>query len=91
MEGCFTFQWEWFVFQMRWEASFISGGVPHSGALVLVGRGCEKNRKMRGAHAPSIPPPPLWKTLCVDIELLLCMLSSAVHVLCMYVLFYQHY
>ena len=25
MEGCFTFQWGWFVFQMG-GASFISGG-----------------------------------------------------------------
>ena len=67
------------------------GGCPIVGALGLVGGGCEKNRKMSEAHAPSIPPPALWETLCVDIELLLCMLSSAVDVLCMYVLFYKHY
>ena len=66
------------------------GGCPIVGVLVLVVE-YEKNHKIRGAHAPSIPPPRLWEILCVDIELLLCMLSSAVHVLCMYVLFYKHF
>ena len=74
-------------------ASFISGGVgcPIGGRHWFLGGEFKKNRKIRGAPAPSMPPPPLWETLCVDIELLLCMLSSAVHVLCMYVLFYKHY
>ena len=76
------------------EPSVTSGeggqGCPIVGGLVLV-EGCKKNRKIRGTHAPSIPPPRLWETLCVDIELLLCMLSPAVHVLCLYVLFSKHY
>ena len=37
---------------------FLRGGVPHGGALVLVGRGgFEKNHKMGGC------PPLLWETL----------------------------
>ena len=53
------------------------------------GAGFKKNRPMGGM--PPSPLPPLWETLSVDIELLLCMLSSAVLALCMYVLFYKHY
>ena len=70
------------------------GGVPHSigGGIGFEGEEFKKNRKMRGTPTPSMPPlPPLRETLCVDTELLLCMLSSAVHGLCMYVLFYKHY
>ena len=45
MEGCFTFQWGRFVFQMGegGGASFISvGWCPIGGALVLVGEGFRK-------------------------------------------------
>ena len=45
MEGCFTFQWGWFVFQM-WGgggASFISvGGVPHRWGIGFGGGGVSK-------------------------------------------------
>ena len=39
LEGGFTFQWgrgEGFVFQMG-GTSFLSGGMPHGGALVFIG------------------------------------------------------
>ena len=65
-------------------ASFISGeggGVAHREQHWFWGWEFKKNRKISGTPAPSMPPTPLWETLCVDIELLLCMLSS---VLCMF-------
>ena len=45
MEGCFTFQWGRFVFQMGGD-SFLNGGggggVPHGGASILVKGGSKK-------------------------------------------------
>ena len=74
-------------------APFISeGGCPIGGELVLVGEGFRKKSYDEGCARPiHASPPPRWETLCVDIELFLCMLSSAMHVFCMYVLFYKHY
>ena len=89
MKGCFTFQWRWCFSDGG--ASFLSvegEGAPHRGASVLVGMFSKKI--VRWAWGRTSPPPmpfptlPLWETLCVDTELLLCMLSSAVHVLCMF-------
>ena len=47
MEGCFTFQLGWFVFQIRGEASFISGGGGGRGATNWgIGFGGEGMRKI---------------------------------------------
>ena len=74
-----------------WGTSFIiGGGVPQGGIGFGRGGDFEKNCKVRGAPAPSMPLTTTMENR-VDIELLLCMLSSVVHVLCMYVLFYKHY
>ena len=74
----------------RWSSKF-DGGLNSKPALVLV-QGGGSNKIVRGEVCPPHSClPPLWETLCVHIELLLCMLSSVVHVLCMYVLFYKHY
>ena len=67
MEGCFTFQWVWFVFQMV-GASFLSGGVPHGG-IGFDGGGVEKIVGWEGVtpHAPS----PLWETLIYALKIFL--------------------
>ena len=99
MEVCFTFQWGWFVFQMGGgRGGFIykcvcggAGGCAIGGGLGFGAGGGWKKIVGGGVCPPHPCPPPLWETLCVHIELLLCMLSSVVHVLCMYVLFYKHY
>ena len=54
MERHFTFQLEGgFVFQVG-VASFLSGEVPHEGALILMGGGVQKKL---------LDVPPLWETL----------------------------
>ena len=48
--------------------SFLSGGVPHGGASVLMGGGFEKNLRM--GRVPPMPPPlPLWETLGCGIKM----------------------
>ena len=44
MEGCFTFQWGWFVFQMWGGGGFIykCGGVPHRWGIGFGGGGVSK-------------------------------------------------
>ena len=90
MEGCFMSQWGHLFFR-RGDFIYKCGGegLPQ-GPLVLMEGGFEKKFKMRGAPAPSMPPTTTMGNR-VDVELLLCMLSSVVHVLCMYVLFYKYY
>ena len=63
MEGCSTFQWGGGggCFSDE-ESSFLSGGMPHGWALVLMGGGFKKNRRMGGGYTPHAPPP-LWETL----------------------------
>ena len=62
MEGCFIFQWGRLFF--RWGASFLSGGVPHEGASVLVreGGGGVRKKSLDVWGAPHAPLP-LWETL----------------------------
>ena len=47
MEGCCMFQWEGGVFQMG-GVSFLSGGVPHGGAIGFDGGGFRKKSLDRG-------------------------------------------
>ena len=38
------------------ESSFLSGGMPHGGALVLMGGGFKKNCRIGGGCTPHAPP-----------------------------------
>ena len=57
MEGCSTFQWGGGggCFSDE-ESSFLSGGMPHGWALVVMGGGFKKNRRMGAGYTPMPPP-----------------------------------